>query len=309
MILTATLFLSLLQAAATSAQTAPTAPVQTAAAIEDEPLSVPAIIYPADARSARIQGAVQLQINVDATGHVTQVQALSGPVALRQAAVDAYSRATYRPILVQGKPAPAIITSSVNFSLKELPPDTDELVDAQFKPLQANCEVLAQGPESAKTPEALEACRKALDMASHFSPGFELEAHATAFNDVVLILIADGKKSPNLPEADLLAGQAIDLVQPFARDASGAAHRPAVAIAYITRCEVRSLAGNLHGAASDCAQAEETLTTLLHDYPENDRAANYRVQLRETLQLHAIIADRDHHSSEAQRLKARADSI
>lgn len=300
MILTAFLFLASLQAAS--------AP-QTNAPVADEPVSVPAIVYPAAARTARIQGVVQLQINVDATGHVSQVQALSGPLELRQAAIDAYSHAMYRPIQVQGKPAPAVITTSVNFNLKELPPDTDQLADAQFKPLQANCEQLAQSTEGARTPEALEACRKALDMASHFSAGYELEAHATAFNDVVLILIADGKKSPNLPEADLLAGQAIDLVQPFAVDAKGAAHRPAVAIAYITRCEVRSLAGNLHGAAADCAQAEETLTTLLHDYPENDRAANYRVQLRETLQLHSIIADRDHHPSEAKRLKERADTI
>jgi len=283
--------------------------LQAQAPIQDEPLTVPAITYPAEAKNARIQGSVQLQINVDATGHVTQVQALTGPIALRQAAIGAYSNATYRPILVGGKPAPAIITTSVNFSLKELPPDTDQLVDVQFKPLQANCEQLAQSPPPAKSPEALEACRKALDMASHFSPGFELEAHATAFNDVVLILIADGKKSTQLPEADLLAGQAIDLVSPFARDASGAAHRPAVAVAYITRCEVRSLAGNLHGAAQDCAQAEETLTTLLHDYPENERAGNYRVQLRETLQLHAIIADRDHHPLEARHLRSRADTI
>jgi TonB family protein len=300
MILTLALFVASFQAAANAQSTAP---------IQDEPLSVPAIAYPADARKARIQGSVKLQIDVDATGHVTSVQALDGPEPLRQAAIDAYAQARYRPILVQGKPAPAIITTSVNFNLQELPPDTDQKLDAQFKPLQANCEQLAQAPATAKTPEALEACRKALDMASHFSPGYELEAHATAFNDVVLILIADGKKSPYLPEADLLAGQAIDLVQPFAADARGAAHRPAVAVAYITRCEVRSLAGDLRGAASDCAQAEETLTTLLHDYPENERAANYRVQLRETLELHAIIADREHHAAEARRLKERADSI
>jgi TonB family protein len=285
------------------AQAAPVAP------INDEPLSVPAIVYPAEAKKSRIEGTVQLQINVDATGHVTQVQALGGPIPLRQAAVDAYSQATYRPIMVKGKPAPAIITTSVNFALKELPPDTDQLIDAQFKPLQAHCEELAQSPATAKSPDALDACRKALDMASHLSPGYDLEAHATAYNDVVLILIADGKKSPSLPEADILAGQAIDLVKPFANDARSAAHQPAVAVAYITRCEVRSLAGDLKGAAADCANAEETLTTLLHDYPENERAGNYRVQLRETLQLHAIIAQRDNHPNEARKLRQRADSI
>jgi TonB family protein len=157
MILATALFLALFQVAA---------PAQATAPVQDEPLSVPAIAYPADARQARIQGSVQLQIEVDATGHVTAVTALGGPIPLRQAAIDAYSKATYRPILVHGKPAPAIVTTSVNFTLKELPPDTDALVDAQFKPLQANCEQLAQAPDTAKTPEALEACRKALDMAS-----------------------------------------------------------------------------------------------------------------------------------------------
>jgi TonB family protein len=277
-------------------------PAPVPAPINDEPLTVPPIAYPADAKKARIQGSVPLRINVDATGHVTDVQALGGPIALRQAAIDAYSHATYRPILVAGKPAPAIISTSVNFSLTELPPDTDQLVDAKFQPLQANCQQLAQQKDA----EALTACRSALDMASHFSPGFELEAHATAFNDVVLLLIADGKKSTHLPEADLLAGQAIDLTSTVAHDSP---HRPAVAVAYITRCEVRSLAGDLHGAAADCAIAEETLTTLLHDYPENERAGNYRVQLRETLQLHAVIADRDHHPLDARRLRNRAASI
>jgi TonB family protein len=302
MILSAALLLASLQTQAAPPQAAPLSAAPANAPIQDEPLTVPAIVYPAEARKARIQGAVGLQINVDATGHVTKVEALSGPIPLRQAAVDAYSQATYRPILVAGRPAPAVITTSVNFSLKELPPDTDQQLDARFKPLQANCQEL----EHEHSPDALEACRKALDAASRFSPDFELEAHATAFNDVVLILIADGKKSTNLGEAGLLADQAIDLVSQVAHDSP---HRPAVAVAYITRCEVRSLAGDLKGAAKDCANAEETLTTLLHDYPENERAGNYRVQLRETLQLHSVIADRDHHPSEARRLKDRADTI
>ena len=109
-----------------------TAPAK--APIQDEPLTVPAIAYPADAKKARFQGTVQLQIDVDATGHVTAVQALSGPIPLRQAAIDAYAHATYSPILVNGKPAPAIITTSVNFTLKALPPDTDLRTEWHFGP-------------------------------------------------------------------------------------------------------------------------------------------------------------------------------
>ncbi len=298
-VLTSMILTLALLAASLQAQTA--APAR--APIQDEPLSVPAIVYPQEARNARIQGSVQLQIDVDATGHVTDVQALGGPIALRQAAIDAYHQATYRPILVGNKPAPAIITTSVNFSLSELPPDTDLLVDKQFKPLQTNCQVLS----AQRSPDALPACRKALDMASHFpTPSYDLEARVTACNDVVLLLTAEGKKDPNLPEAGVLADQAVDLVNETTHDNP---HTPGVAIAYITRCETRSLNGNLKGAAADCAVAEETLTTLLQDYPENERSGNYRVQLRETLTLSAVIADRQHHEAEAKKYRERAASI
>ena len=275
---------------------------QAVAPIQDEPLTVPRVVYPADAKKARIQGSVQLQINVDATGHVTEVHALGGPIPLRQAAIDAYAQATYRPILVKGLAAPAIITTTVDFNLQELPPDTDQLVEKQFDPLQRNCQQLAQQ----KAPEALATCRQALEMASHFSQRFDLERHATAYNDVVLLLIAPGKKSPDLPEAGVLADQAVNLVN---LDVHDNPHTPAVAVAYITRAEVRSLAGDLKGSAADCAMAEETLLTLLHDAPENERAGNYRVQLRETYLLHAIVVDRDHHPLGARTLRKRASLL
>ncbi len=275
------------------------ASLQSQAPLQDEPLTVPGITYPAEAKKARIQGSVQLQINVDATGHVTEVHALGGPIPLRQAAVDAYSQATYRPIIVGGRPAPAIITTSVNFTLNELPPDTDQQLEARFDPLQASCQQLS----GQHAPDALEICRKALAMAGHFSPRFDLERRATAYNDVVLLLIADGKKSKDLPEAGVLADEAIALV------ANDSPHTPAVAVAYITRAEVRSLAGDLKGSAADCAMAEETLTTLLHDAPENERAGNYRVQLRETLLLHAVVAERDHHPLEARRMRGKAGTL
>ncbi len=273
--------------------------LQTQAPLHDEPLTMPHVTYPEEARKARIQGTVQLQVDVDATGHVSSVEALSGPVPLRQAAIDAYRQATYRPIVVGGKVAPAIVTTSVNFTLNELPPSTDQAVEAQFNPLQATC----QQQSNARAPEALASCRKALQMAGNFSPKFDLAPHATAYNDVVLLLIADGKKSKDLPEAGVLADRAVELV------VNDSPHTPAIAVAYITRAEVRSLAGDLRGSAADCGTAEETLMTLLHDAPENERAGNYRVQLRETYLLHAVVLERDHHPFEAKRYRDRAAKI
>ena len=286
----------------------PTAPPS--AAIRDEPLTPPTVVYPAEARAARIEGTVQLQVNVDATGLVTSVTALSGPSLLRQAAVDAYTHATYPPLITNGHPSPAIITTSVTFSLKQLPPDTDQLVDQQFKVLHTNCQQLSLTYQQDHSPETLRTCREAVQLSEHFSPQALLEPRATALNDLVLLLIADGKRSKALPEAGTLADRAITLV-----GSTGASlpHTPAVAVAYITRAEVRSLAGNLKGSAADCEVAEETLTTLLNDQAkdekESERAGNTRVQLRETLLLHAIVLERDHKSADAKRLRQRAAII
>ncbi len=274
-------------------QTAAPAPIQ------DEPLTLPAVVYPADAKALRVQGAVQLQIDVDATGHVTAVHALSGPERLRQAAIDAYSQATYRPVISKGRATPAMITTTVNFDLKEAPPDTAEALARRFQAEHALCQQLS----AAKDPRALATCLQTVDTSKAFAPNVELEARSSAYNDLVLLLIADGKKSKHLGEAERYADQGVTLV------AGSSVHQPATATAYITRAEVRSLAGNLKGAAADCTVAEETLQTLLADESENDKAGGYRGQMRELIELHAVILERDGKREQARQIRERGSLI
>ncbi len=303
------LALALTLAAFQSPATAPiaAAPI-TAAPIKDEPLTLPAIVYPAEAKHARIQGTVHLEVTVDPTGHVTAVRALDGPIPLRQAAIDAYSRATYAPLTnpASGRPTPAVIATSVDFTLHELPPDTDLLVDRAFQPLQAHCQSFVDaGTDQERTPEALAACREAVAMSHRFTPAAALEARAAAVNDLVLILLAQ----KSYPGAALVADEAVSLVA-----STDHPHTPAAATAYITRCEARSLARELPGAAQDCAAAEETLLTLIADQSapdqsKTDRTANYKIQLRETYELHAIILDKSHHPLDARRIRNRAKLV
>ena len=265
----------------------------------DEPLTLPPIVYPAQARADRIQGTVHLEIAVDPTGHVFGVKAVDGPDALRQAAVDAYSKATYKPLLTNGVPGPAVITTAVNFSIAEAPPAPGDSLSKRFQAEQALCQQLS----NAHSPEALAACQRAVDTSHSFASGAELEARATSLNDLALLYLEGGKRSSRLPQAAALADQAVTLVE------GSTPHSPAVAIAYITRAEVRSLEGQLPGAEADCAIAEEALSTTLTDYPESERAGRYRVQLRETYQLHAVVLDREPsraHKAEAAQLRARA---
>ena len=278
-------------------QTAPAAAL--APILHVEPLTLPSIVYPAQARANRVQGTVHLEIAVDPTGHVFGVKAIDGPEPLRQAAIDAYAKATYKPLLTNGLAGPAVVTTAVNFSINEAPPEPGQSLTKQFLAQQGLCQQLS----NAKAADAPAACRQAVATSHEFAPGAELEARATSLNDLVLLLIADGKKSTHLAEAAMLAEQALDLV------AGSSPHSPAIAVAYVTRAEVRSLQGDLPGAASDCDVAEEALTTTLTDDPENERAGRYRVQLRETYLLHAIVLDRESgraNKAEAAQLRTRS---
>ena len=285
---------TLLLALALSVQ-APAAPP----VLHDEPLTLPTIAYPAQARAARIQGTVHLEIAVDPTGHVFGVKAIDGPAELQQAAIDAYAKATYKPLLTNGIPGPAVITTAVNFSIAEAPPEPADALTKRFQAEQAACQQLS----NQRSPDALPACRRAVDTSRHFAAGAELESRATSLNDLALLYELDGKKSNLLPQAAALAEEAVSLVE------GSSPHTPAVAIAYITRAEVRSLQGDLAGAEADCATAEEALSTTLTDYPESERAGRYRVQLRETYLLHAVVLDRQPsraHKAVAAQLRARA---
>ena len=255
----------------------------TPASLHDEPLTVPAVVYPADAKARRLEGSVELQINVDAKGTVTSVNALSGPAIFRGAAVEAYSHATYRPLLKNGVATPAVITTTVHFALHELPPNNDLLVDRDFEPLHQRC----KDQSAAKDTNALATCRQAVEVAQRFTPHAQLEARASAYNDLVLLLIGAGKRSKQLREAEALADQAIELI------AQSSPNTPAVAVAYITRAEVRSLDNELPGAAEDCAMAEEILKTLLADEAENERAGSYRAQYAQVVTLHQLIDERE----------------
>jgi periplasmic protein TonB len=73
--------------------------------------------YPAIARQARIQGSVQVQINISETGVVTNVTLLSGHPLLRDAALQAAKQWLFIPTELNGLPVRAIGLLTFNFTL------------------------------------------------------------------------------------------------------------------------------------------------------------------------------------------------
>jgi Ca-activated chloride channel family protein len=67
------------------------------------------------AKAAGASGAVQVQVAIDESGKVTAAQALSGHPLLQAPAVEAAQKATFKPLLVKGKPAASTGVISYDF--------------------------------------------------------------------------------------------------------------------------------------------------------------------------------------------------
>ncbi len=74
-------------------------------------------VYPAIARSARVQGTVVLDATIARNGQVTNLKIVSGPPMLRQAAIDAVKNWQYKPYTLNNQPTDVSTTVNVVFSL------------------------------------------------------------------------------------------------------------------------------------------------------------------------------------------------
>jgi TonB family protein len=94
------------------------APVSAAKTVSDPKLiSSTRLVYPPTARQTKVQGVVTVSASIDQNGKVVSANALSGPLLLRQAAVDSVKQWKYSPGLLDGKPTPTQLTVNVDFRL------------------------------------------------------------------------------------------------------------------------------------------------------------------------------------------------
>lgn len=73
--------------------------------------------YPDDARKARIQGLVVVQVLIDKSGDVEKATLVSGHPLLAPAAIEAVKQWKYKPYLLNGQPVAVETQIVVNFSL------------------------------------------------------------------------------------------------------------------------------------------------------------------------------------------------
>jgi protein TonB len=75
-------------------------------------------IYPAIARSARVEGLVIIQATISPTGKVQDVKILRSIPLLDAAAIDAVRQWEYTPTRLNGTPVAVVMTVTVNFRLQ-----------------------------------------------------------------------------------------------------------------------------------------------------------------------------------------------
>jgi TonB family protein len=75
-------------------------------------------VYPADAKRAKVQGAVVLAAVIGKDGSITKLDAVSGPKELQQSALDAVRQWKYKPYLLNGEPVEVETKITVTYSLQ-----------------------------------------------------------------------------------------------------------------------------------------------------------------------------------------------
>jgi TonB family protein len=76
-------------------------------------------VYPKEARIKGIEGTIKLHTTVARDGSVGQLDVVSGPAELVQAALDAVSQWRYEPTILKGEPVEVDTTIDVIFQLKK----------------------------------------------------------------------------------------------------------------------------------------------------------------------------------------------
>ena len=73
--------------------------------------------YPVLAKTARVQGTVDIEAVIDENGNVVKAHAMDGPALLIEAALKAVTQWKYEPTYLNGKPYPVDLTIQVSFNL------------------------------------------------------------------------------------------------------------------------------------------------------------------------------------------------
>jgi protein TonB len=94
---------------------APRAPISRGV-LNGAALSLPAPVYPDNARRTKVEGIVDVEVVIDENGKVLSAKVISGPAVLRDSAVQAALRARFTPTKLSGQPVR--VTGKIIYNFK-----------------------------------------------------------------------------------------------------------------------------------------------------------------------------------------------
>jgi TonB family protein len=168
-------------------------------------------IYPPLARQARIQGSVILQVVINKSGDVENIQLFSGHPMLAPAAIDAVRQWEYKPYLLNGEPVEVETAVTVNFTLPEKRPVEGVVGDAPGGIPPAEQGGIAPGtsgdanhPAVPKRVRVSQGVTAGL-LVTKVSPEYPPDAKDRHIQGVVLLRVIIGKEG-NVSEIQLISG-------------------------------------------------------------------------------------------------------
>jgi TonB family protein len=253
-------------------------------------------VYPTEAKQLHIQGAVELELTVSPQGDVVAERVIAGPPAFRESAMSAFRKMKYRPFLLDGKPAVALVQARVNYEMAGAPlSNEDQRAGELFFPVHSDCENL----KHRQAKNAIEICGKALALSKGFSAGSQLEARTVAYSDLAQLLV----KAQRVQEAAPLGDEVVALV-------SGTEEiSQAFATAYMTRSYTRAANGDYEGSDADCTRAEHILETLATNEKEPVFIKMFDNELRDSLKFHSVLVEMLGDKKRAQTLREAASKL
>lgn len=234
-------------------------------------------VYPAIAKAAQVSGDVVLQVEIGTDGKVSKTVILSGPPMLKQAAVDAVAKWTFKPYERDGQVMPVTATVTVKFRLAEPVDENDRAIAKEYFPLFQRCsQMVTQRSDVAETARV---CREAAQQADMFRADTRFIERRSAYVFSAAALIANKEMKPALAYAD----KAVAVVAQGHDDGSGSS------AAYGVRAQAKALTGDLPGADKDLDQAEEFERAALRGLAGRELSGAYTQNLRALLEFHARV--------------------
>lgn len=257
-------------------------------------------VYPPIAKAARVQGTVEIAVVIDAAGKVHSEKALSGPAMLRQAALDAVQKWTFKPFHLDGATAAVSALFTIPFQIDkpgEGPTkEQDEAAQAWF-PISDKCRNALKANDASAS---MNWCKQGLDLA--------LKAGYTNSSDQIGLMLSHQYYGHALILAeklqDALAEEntAVEETRKWRKETD-----QEYAMPFFWRAMAEAHLGHADATFADLQIAEETHRRAIINLPEMKK--NYSQTLASILRTHANLLEQVGRADEAAKLRAEADSL